>query len=42
MMKLFKLACLSYSPGHVSFDNKEFERHQLVEAQGYLLYLAIQ
>lgn len=26
----------------MTFDNKQFERNQLIEAQGYLLYLAIQ
>ena len=36
------MACLSYNPSRVKFDQKMFERNQLIEAQGYLLYLAIQ
>ena len=42
LMKMFKVACLSYKPSPVAFDNKMFERNQLIEAQGYLLLLAIQ
>lgn len=42
IMKLFKIACLSYNPSPVTFDNKSFSRNELIEAQGYLLFLAIQ
>ena len=42
VMKHFKMACLSYQPNPVTFDNRIFERNQLLEAQGYLLYLSIQ
>ena len=36
------MACLSYAPSQVTFENKLFDRNALVEAQGYLLYLALQ
>ena len=36
------MACLSYKPSQVVFDQKIFERNQLIEAQGYLLFLALQ
>ena len=36
------MACLQYEPSPVVFDSKKFERIQLVEAQGHLLYLAIE
>lgn len=32
IMKLFKVACLSYNPSSVQFENKTFTRSQLVEA----------
>jgi len=35
------MACLSYKPSPVQFESKSFERNQLVEAEGYLLYLAL-
>lgn len=35
------MACLSYRPSQVVFDSRTYERNQLVEAQGYLLYLAL-
>ena len=35
------MACLSYKPAPVVFESKSFERNQLIEAQGYLLYLAL-
>jgi len=35
------MACLSYQPSRVVFDSKTYERNQLVEAHGYLLYLAL-
>ena len=41
LIKAFKMACLSYKPSPVVFESKAFERNQLIEAQGYLLYLAL-
>lgn len=35
------MACLSYKPAPVVFESKSFDRNQLIEAQGYLLYLAL-
>lgn len=36
------MACLNYKPSQVMFDSKIFERSQLIEAQGHLLYLALE
>jgi len=41
LVKAFKMACLSYKPSPVVFESKSFDRNQLIEAQGYLLYLAL-
>lgn len=41
LIKAFKMACLSYKPSPVQFESKTFERNQLIEAEGYLLYLAL-
>ena len=41
LFKAFKIACLSYKPSPVLFDNKMYERNQLVEAHGCLLILAL-
>ena len=41
LVKAFKMACLSYKPSPVAFEQKSFDRNQLVEAQGYLLYLSL-
>jgi hypothetical protein len=41
LVKAFKMACLSYKPSPVVFESKTFDRTQLIEAQGYLLYLSI-
>lgn len=42
LMKAFKMACLSYRPSSVIFDQKSFDRSSLIEAQGYLLFLALE
>lgn len=35
------MACLTYKPAPVLFDAKKYDRNTLVEAQGYLLNLAL-
>ena len=42
LMKAFKMACLTYKPSPVIFDQKSFDRSSLIEAQGYLLFLALE
>lgn len=32
LMKAFKMACLSYKPSQVIFDQKSFDRSSLIEA----------
>lgn len=41
LMKAFKMACLSYKPSQVVFEKRLFDRSELIEAQGYLLCLAL-
>ena len=41
LTKALKMACLSYKPSTVLFDQKMYDRTKLVEAQGYLLFLAL-
>lgn len=41
LTKALKMACLSYKPSAVLFDQKMYDRTKLVEAQGYLLFLAL-
>ena len=42
LMRGFKMACLQYKPSSIVFESKTFNRIQLIEAQGHLLYLALE
>ena len=42
ILKAIKIACLTYTPSKILFDNNMFDRNDLVQAQGYLLCLALE